>query len=79
MKKLNDKIRTEKDTLYIFSNDFFKEVEGITEKENEVAQKLLSFIGTNKDDEEEIMLVLQPRQLYHFLINIQRNIQKQGS
>lgn len=66
MKKLNDKIRTEKDTLYIFSNDFFKEVEGITEKENEVAQKLLSFIGTNKDDEEEIMLVLQPQQLYHF-------------
>ena len=76
MKKLNDKIRTEKDTLYIFSNDVFKETSGITEKENELASKLISFIGTTKDDDEEIMMVLQPQQLYHFFINIQRYIQK---
>lgn len=76
MKKLNDKIRTEKDTLYIFSNDFFSEVDEITEKENELASKLISFIGTTKDDDEEIMMVLQPQQLYHFFINIQRYIQK---
>lgn len=76
MKKLNDQLRTEKDTLYIFSNDFFKEASIITEKENEVAQKFLSVIGTTKDDDEEIMLVLQPNQLYHFLVNIQRYIQK---
>lgn len=76
MKKLNDKIRTEKDTLYIFSNDFFTEAVGITEKENEVATKFLSIIGTTKDDNEEIMLVLQPQQLYNSLVNIQRYIQK---
>ena len=76
MKKLNDKIRTEKDTLYIFSNDFFAEANEITEREDEVAQKFLSIIGTSKDDQEEIMLVLQPRQLYNSLVNIQRYIQK---
>jgi hypothetical protein len=76
MKKLNDKIRTEKDTLYIFSNDFFAEANEITEKEDEVAQKFLSIIGSTKDDQEEIMLVLQPNQLYHFLVNNQRYIQK---
>jgi hypothetical protein len=74
MKKLNDKIRTEKDTLYIFSNDFFTDAKGITEKEDELAQKFLLIIGTTKDDDEEIMLVLQPQQLYHFLVNIQREV-----
>jgi hypothetical protein len=72
--KLHDQIQAEKDTLYIFSDDFFAKANEITEKENEVAQKFLSIIGTNKDDEKEIMLVLQPQQLYHFLVRIQRQV-----
>jgi len=74
--KINVQIREslleERDTHYIFSDDYFKEVDGITEKEDEVAQKLMSIIGTDKED--QIRLIIQPYQLYYFLIRVQRDI-----
>jgi hypothetical protein len=76
--KINDQIKesllAERDTHYIFSDDFFKEVDGITEKEDERAKKFMSIIGSDKDDKEEIMFVIQPNQLYHFLIRVQRQV-----
>ncbi len=76
--KINDQIKesllAERDTHYIFSDDFSKEVDGITEKEEEISQKLMSIIGSDKDDEDEIMLVLQPNHLFNFLIRVQRQV-----
>jgi hypothetical protein len=76
--KINDQIKesllAERDTHYIFSDDFFKEVDGIKEKEDEVAQKFMSMIGLNKNDKEEIILCLEPVQIHHFLVKLQREI-----
>jgi len=71
--KIHDQIRKslieERDTHYIFSDDFLKEIGGITEKEDEAAQKIMSIIGSDKNHEEEIMFVLQPYHLFNFLFS----------
>jgi uncharacterized coiled-coil DUF342 family protein len=72
--QIKDSLKKERDTHYIFSDDFFKEVDGITEKEDEVAQKLMSIIGSDKDDQDEIILCVETKQIYHFSIWIQRQI-----
>jgi hypothetical protein len=77
-RKINDQIKKslkkERNTHYVFSQDFFNEVGGITENEDELAQRFMSLIGSNKHYAEEIMLIVEPQQLYHFFVRLQREI-----
>ena len=78
--KINDQIKesllAERDTHYIFSDDFFTHVNEIKEKEDEVARKFMSFIGSNIHDEEEIIICVEPIHLFNFLVRLQREILK---
>jgi hypothetical protein len=77
MKKNNQTswpLTNEGNTHFVFSDDLFKEAEGIEKNEDFLAQKFLALIGSFKEDEEEIMIKIKPEQLYHFFVRIQREI-----
>lgn len=74
--QIKDLIAKEKDSLYVIKDDFFTGVNEITEKENSFAKKFMDHIGSEKDDQEELVIVLQPFQLHNFLINIHRSVLK---
>lgn len=64
----------EKDTYYIFHDDYFLPVEKATSIEKRIAEKYLTFLNTSLDDQDEIVFVLQSIDLYNFLIHLQREI-----
>ena len=74
--QIKDSLKNERDTYYILGQDFYKEVDGITEKEDELAKKFRSLIGSNIHDEEEIIICVEPIHLFNFLVRLQREILK---
>jgi hypothetical protein len=83
LQKLNENIITrvkcnqnfhisEKDAFYVYSDELVNKIEGITDEENQLSNHLLSIIGTSKTDEEEILIVSTPVNLYNVLIKFQR-------
>ena len=67
-------IKEERNAHFIFSDDLFLEADEIKGNEDYLAQKFLTIIGSNKEDEEEIMIKIRPDQLYNFFVRIQREI-----
>ena len=63
-----------KDTFYVYSDELVNKIEGVTDEENQLTNHLLSIIGTSKNDEEGILIVSTPVNLYNILINLQRII-----
>jgi hypothetical protein len=77
MKKNNQTnwpLTNEGNSHFVFSDDLFKEAEGIEKNEDFLAQKFLTIIGSSKEDKEEILIKIRPEQLYHFFVRIQREI-----
>jgi hypothetical protein len=73
--KSNQSFRiSEKDTLYVYSDELVNKIEGVTDEENQLTNHLLSIIGTSKTDDEDILIVSTPVNLYNILINLQRII-----
>jgi|LauGreDrversion4_2_1035121.scaffolds.fasta_scaffold1870088_2 hypothetical protein len=72
--QLKELLAIESDSHYIIKDDYFIGPDEITEKEDSFAKRLMTLIESDKSDEEEIVVILQPSQLYNFLINIQRSI-----
>jgi hypothetical protein len=72
--KIKGLIKEERNAHFIFSDDLFIEADAIKENEDYLAQKFLTIIGSNKEDEEEIMIKIRPDQLYNFFVRIQREI-----
>jgi hypothetical protein len=72
--QINWPLKNEGNTHFVFSDDLFKEAEGIEKNEDFLAQKFLGIIGTSKEDKEEIMIKIRPDQLYNFFVRIQREI-----
>ncbi|MEI6881802.1 MAG: hypothetical protein WCK82_10815 [Bacteroidota bacterium] len=65
---------SKKDTFYVYSDELVNKIEGVTEEENQLSNHLLSIIGTSKTDDEDILIVSTPVNLYNILINLQRII-----
>ena len=74
--KIKDSLKKERDVHYVFTDNFFTEVGGITEKEDELAQKFMAIIGSIKHEKDEIILCIEPNQLHHFFFRLQREIQR---
>jgi hypothetical protein len=70
---------TEKDTFYVYADDLVTTIPDVTEEENEISNSLLSIIESSKNDEEEILLVTTPVNLFNLLIHFQRIIKSQIS
>jgi len=63
-----------KDTFYVYADDFVKGVQDVTEEEVKISNHLLSIIGSSKSDEEDILIVTSPSNLFNILVNFQRII-----
>jgi hypothetical protein len=72
--QINWPLKNERNTHFVFSDELFKEAEGIEKNEDFLAQKFLTLIGSFKEDEEEILIKIRPDQLYNFFVRIQRSI-----
>ena len=72
--QINWPLKNERNTHFVFSDELFKEAEGIEKNEDFLAQKFLTIIGSSKEDKEEILIKIRPEQLYHFFVRIQREI-----
>ena len=72
---LEDKIEINKnDTFYVFSEEFVKSINDITEEENKLALKLLSFLNISLEDDEDILITGNSNDLYKILVSFQRTI-----
>lgn len=73
--KSNQSFRiSEKDTLYVYSDELVNKIEEVTDEENQLTNHLLSIIGSSKNDEEEILISTTPVNLYNLLVHFQRII-----
>lgn len=71
--KLDNKITlSEKDTFYVFSQDFISSVSDITKTESDYALKIMSLFESSPSDEENVCILGSTMDIYHFLIHLQR-------
>jgi hypothetical protein len=70
---------SEKDTFYVYADDLVISIPDITEEEKEISNSLLSIIGSSKNDEEEIVLVITPSHLFNLSIHFQRILKSKKS
>lgn len=74
-KKLDNKIiLSEKDTFYVFSQDFISSVSDVTKDESDNAMKIMSLFESSPDDDENVCILGSTMDIYHFLIHLQRSI-----
>ena len=74
-KKFDNNIHlSEKDTFYVFSQDFINSVSDISKIENENAMKIMSLFESSPDDDENVCILGSTMDIYHFLIHIQRQL-----
>ena len=74
-KKFDNNIQlSEKDTMYVFSQDFISTINDISKTENENALKIMSLFESSPDDDENVCILGSTMDIYHFLIHIQRQI-----
>lgn len=72
---LDDKIEISKnDTFYVFSEEFIKSINDITEEEDKLSKKLMSFLSISMDDNEDILITGNSNDLYKILVSFQRTI-----
>ena len=72
-KKFDNNIQlSEKDTFYVFSQDFINSITDISKVENENAIKIMSLFESSPDDDENVCILGSSMDIYHFLILIQR-------
>ena len=74
MKRGLDLIKISNDTLYVMPDDYYDEVENISEEEDLIATLILRKIGCHKNDEELIEFNIRANQLFNLLIHLQRKI-----
>jgi hypothetical protein len=64
----------DKDTRLIFSDYFFKSPDNLTEVEKRIADRYLNFLNYDSEDTRQIKIFLQPKEVFNFLIHLQREI-----
>lgn len=64
----------QENTHYVIHDDFYKQVENPTEKEQEIAKKYLSLLNTSVENHDELDFTLTSTELFNFLIHLQREI-----
>jgi hypothetical protein len=73
--KLDNNIQiSEKDTFYVFSQDFVSSITDISKSENENAMKIMSLFESSPDDDENVCILGSTMDIYHFLIHLQRHL-----
>lgn len=73
--KLDNNIKlSEKDTFYVFSQDFVSSITNISKSENENAMKIMSLFESSPDDDENVCILGSTMDIYHFLIHLQRHL-----
>jgi hypothetical protein len=65
-------LQPDKDTHYIFSDDFPKPIENVNEEEHRIGEKYLSLLGFTLEDNDELVFSLHARELYSLFISICR-------
>ena len=70
------KVAIDNDTYYIFNDDILFPAENPSVLEKEIAEMYLSLLNTSLEDQEEIVFTFKPKDLFHFLIHLQRNIKE---
>jgi len=79
-KKLDNKIiLSEKDTFYVFSQDFISSVSDVTKDESDNAMKIMSLFESSPDDEENVCILGSTMDIYHFLVHLQRQLTSNNS
>jgi len=74
-KKFDNNIQlSEKDTLYVFSQEFITTINDISKTENENALKIMSLFESSPDDDENVCILGSTMDIYHFLIHLQRHL-----
>jgi len=74
-KKFDNNIQlSEKDTLYVFSQEFITTINDISKAENENALKIMSLFESSPDDDENVCILGSTMDIYHFLIHLQRHL-----
>ena len=72
-KKFDNNIQLyEKDTFYVFSQDFINSITDISKVEDENAMKIMSLFESSPDDDENVCILGSTMDIYNFLILIQR-------
>lgn len=62
----------EKDTFYIFSEDFIDSINEITLEENEFALRIMKTFDTTLNDDENVCIIGSSKDIYHILIYLKR-------
>jgi len=74
-KKFDNNIQlSEKDTLYVFSQDFITTITDISKTEDENAMKIMSLFESSPDNDENVCILGSTMDIYHFLIHLQRHL-----
>lgn len=74
-KKFENNIQlSEKDTMYVFSQDFITTINDISKTEDENAMKIMSLFESSPDNDENVCILGSTMDIYHFLIHLQRHL-----
>lgn len=74
-----EKFKRESDTFYVLPSEFYIGLEDITKEEEEISNYFLSMIGSNKNDQELIVINIRPFELFNIFITGQRLIKSKQS
>ena len=66
-------LKPEKDTHYVFGDDFLIPMKNVKEDEKRIAEKYLTLMGVNTLDSDEIIISIHPMELFNLFVSVQRD------